>query len=82
MFQLIHLANPNSLELFQRMISIIRAYLHTSILQVVLGISTLLLVVPISLAAAHQAVAMLLFTVALFNCHTLSRCVEPVNPVG
>lgn len=58
----------------------IKALLHTSILQVVLGISTLLLVVPISLAAAHQAVAMLLFTVALFNCHTLSRCVGPTNP--
>ena len=45
------------------------ALLHTAILQVVLGISTLLLVVPIFLAAAHQAVAMLLFTVAIYLCH-------------
>ena len=51
----------------------INALLHTSILQVVLGIITLLLVVPIPLAVAHQGVAMLLFTVALFNCHTLSK---------
>ena len=51
----------------------ISALLHTSILQVVLGIITLLLVVPMPLAVAHQGVAMLLFTVALFNCHALSK---------
>ena len=51
----------------------VNALLHTSILQVVLGISTLLLVVPIPLAAAHQGVAMVLFTVALFVCHGLRR---------
>ena len=49
------------------------ALLHTAILQVALGITTLLLVVPIPLAAAHQGVAMLLFTVALFQCHALRR---------
>jgi len=49
------------------------ALLHTAVLQVALGISTLLLVVPIVLAAAHQAVAMLLFTVALYLCHSLRR---------
>jgi len=49
------------------------ALLHTAVLQVALGITTLLLVVPIPLAAAHQAVAMLLFTVALFLCHALRR---------
>lgn len=51
----------------------VNALLHTAILQVVLGISTLLLVVPIVLAATHQAVAMLLFTVALYLCHGLRR---------
>jgi len=51
----------------------VNALLHTGILQVALGITTLLLVVPIPLAAAHQAVAMLLFTVALFLCHALRR---------
>ncbi|MDH4109403.1 MAG: COX15/CtaA family protein [Gammaproteobacteria bacterium] len=49
----------------------IQALLHTGILQVVLGVSTLLLVVPIPLAAAHQGVAMILFTVALFVLHGL-----------
>jgi len=49
------------------------ALLHTAILQVVLGISTLILSVPTVLAAAHQAVAMLLFTVALFLVHSLRK---------
>jgi cytochrome c oxidase assembly protein subunit 15 len=49
------------------------ALLHTAILQVALGISTLLLFVPTLLAASHQAVAMLLFTIALYLCHGLRR---------
>jgi cytochrome c oxidase assembly protein subunit 15 len=49
------------------------ALLHTATLQVVLGIATVLMVVPIPLAAAHQATAMLLFTVALYLCHGLRR---------
>ena len=49
----------------------VNALLHTGTLQVALGIATLLLVVPIPLAAAHQAIAMLLFTVALFLCHAM-----------
>ena len=40
-------------------------------LQISLGISTLLLVVPIPLAAAHQAGAMLLFAAALYARHSL-----------
>lgn len=40
-------------------------------LQVTLGISTLLLVVPIPLAAAHQATAVLLLTMAVVLRHTL-----------
>jgi cytochrome c oxidase assembly protein subunit 15 len=51
----------------------VNALLHTAVLQVALGISTLLLVVPTLLAASHQAVAMLLFTVALYLCHALRR---------
>ncbi len=39
--------------------------------QVTLGISTLLLVVPIPLAAAHQGGAVLLFAAALYNAHAL-----------
>jgi cytochrome c oxidase assembly protein subunit 15 len=49
------------------------ALLHTAVLQVILGISTLMLSVPTVLAAAHQAVAMLLFTVALFLVHSLRK---------
>jgi cytochrome c oxidase assembly protein subunit 15 len=51
----------------------VSALLHTAALQVALGIATLLLVVPVALAASHQAVAMLLFTVALYLCHALRR---------
>jgi heme A synthase len=42
-------------------------------LQVGLGIATLLLVVPIPLAAAHQTVAVLLLTAAIVLRHTLRR---------
>jgi heme a synthase len=42
-------------------------------LQVTLGITTLLYVVPIPLAAAHQGGAVLLFTVALYLAHALRR---------
>jgi cytochrome c oxidase assembly protein subunit 15 len=51
----------------------VNALLHTAALQVALGISTLLLMVPLVLAAAHQAVAVLLFTVVLYLCHGLWR---------
>jgi cytochrome c oxidase assembly protein subunit 15 len=51
----------------------VNALLHTAVLQVALGISTLLLMVPLVLAAAHQAVAVLLFTVVLYLCHGLWR---------
>jgi cytochrome c oxidase assembly protein subunit 15 len=47
------------------------ALLHTAVLQFVLGVSTLLLSVPVVLAASHQAVALLLFTVALYLAHSL-----------
>lgn len=47
------------------------ALLHTSILQVALGIATLVFSVPTLLAASHQAVAMLLFTAALYVLHSL-----------
>lgn len=42
-------------------------------LQVVLGISTLLLHVPVWLAAAHQGGAVLLLTATLFLCHVVRR---------
>ncbi len=43
------------------------------LLQVTLGISTLLLVVPVALAAAHQAGAIILLTAALFVSQQLHR---------
>jgi heme a synthase len=42
-------------------------------IQVSLGISTLVFVVPVPLAAAHQGGAILLFTAALFVCFTAIR---------
>ena len=51
----------------------VNALLHTAALQVVLGITTLLLAVPVLLGTAHQAVAMLLFTIALYLVHALRR---------
>jgi len=49
------------------------ALLLTAVLQVALGISTLLFSVPIVLAASHQAVAMLLFTAVLYLAHSLRK---------
>ncbi len=43
------------------------------IIQWILGVSTLLMHVPVPLAALHQAGGVLLFSVLLFNLHALSR---------
>lgn len=43
-------------------------------IQIALGIATLLLVVPVALAAAHQAGALAVFTVALALNHALRAC--------
>jgi cytochrome c oxidase assembly protein subunit 15 len=51
----------------------LHALLAVVALQVGLGIATLLLVVPIPLAAAHQTVAVLLLTAAIVLRHTLRR---------
>ena len=47
--------------------------LAAALLQVGLGISTLLLIVPVPLAAAHQACAVLLLTATLLTVHSLRR---------
>jgi len=49
------------------------ALLHTAVLQVALGVSTLVFMVPIPLAALHQAVALVLLTVVVYLCHGLRR---------
>jgi cytochrome c oxidase assembly protein subunit 15 len=41
------------------------------VLQIALGFATLLLAVPVPLAAAHQAGALLVFSAALFAAHSL-----------
>lgn len=51
----------------------VTALLHTVLMQVILGITTLLLAVPVVLGAAHQGVALLLFTVSLYILHSLRR---------
>lgn len=46
-------------------------WLFAAFVQVGLGIATLLLIVPIPLASAHQASAVLLLTLAIFTVHAL-----------
>jgi heme a synthase len=53
------------------------ALLAAALLQVSLGIATLLLVVPVPLAVAHQAGAVLLFTAALVARHALREAAAP-----
>lgn len=54
------------IELSQRAKRAIHLLAIMTITQVILGISTLLLYIPISLASVHQAGAMILFTIVLF----------------
>jgi cytochrome c oxidase assembly protein subunit 15 len=60
-------------------------FLAMALLQVTLGVATLLLVVPLPLAAAHQAGAVLVFTAALVACHALRQqgvAVRKTSPSG
>ncbi len=52
------------------------------VLQVSLGIATLLLVVPVPLAAAHQAGALVLFTAALCANHALRSSKQSNSPAS
>ncbi|MEH6550442.1 MAG: COX15/CtaA family protein [Pseudomonadales bacterium] len=49
------------------------AFLSMLLLQLTLGITTLLFHVPVILGTAHQGGAVVLFTAALFVCHCLTR---------
>jgi cytochrome c oxidase assembly protein subunit 15 len=51
----------------------LHALLAAAALQIALGIATLMYVVPVPLAAAHQAGALVVFTLALHLNHALSR---------
>jgi len=53
--------------------------LAAGLLQVSLGISTLLLRVPTALASMHQAGALLLFSVGLFLYHRMRHGMAPVH---
>lgn len=52
---------------------LIKATLHMSLLQVALGISTLIYLVPIHLAATHQAGSLVLLSLALASGASLRR---------
>ena len=65
--------NARKADLPTRTRPAVNALLHTALLQVILGITTLVLSVPVILGATHQAVAMLLFTVSLYILHSLRR---------
>jgi cytochrome c oxidase assembly protein subunit 15 len=58
-------------DLSARATTAVHGLLAALIVQVTLGILTLLYYVPTALAATHQAVAMLLFTAALYLAHCL-----------
>jgi len=51
----------------------VRVLAVLALVQVGLGISTLLFHVPIALAVAHQTTALMLFTTAICLCHAVSR---------
>ena len=59
------------IDLSERATSAVHGLLAVLLVQVSLGILTLLYFVPTALAATHQAVAMLLFTAALYLAHCL-----------
>jgi heme a synthase len=58
----------------------LRALFAVATLQAALGIATLLLVVPLPLAVAHQAGALLLLTAALLLLHAVSRVDGAARP--
>ncbi len=60
----------------------IHCFMGLLLMQVTLGISTLLLHVPVSLAAAHQGGAIALFTASLFVSHYLSNHSENSSMAG
>jgi len=60
----------------------LNALMLVACLQVALGISTLLFMVPVPLAAAHQAGAVLLFTCALLTLHGLREPRGARKPVA
>jgi len=60
------------IDLLPRARLVVHFLLAAVVLQLILGISTLLLIVPVSLGVAHQAGALILFTTALWTLHEFS----------
>ena len=60
----------------------LNALMLVACMQVALGISTLIFMVPVPLAAAHQAGAVLLFTCALLTLHGLREPRDKRKPVA
>lgn len=58
-------------QLPQRIRPGVHLLLGVAVVQVVLGVATLLLIVPTGLAATHQAMAVVLFTIGLYLCQGL-----------
>ena len=70
---LVYWFKARSADLPDRTRPAVNALMHTAVLQVALGITTLLMAVPVFLGALHQAVAMFLFTIVLYVLHSLRR---------
>ena len=68
------------IDLSARAATAVHGLLAALIVQVSLGILTLLYFVPTALAATHQAVAMMLFTAALYLAHCLRDSVANPTP--
>ena len=68
-----------SLNLTERTRALVNGLLVMGLLQVALGISTLLLVVPLGLALAHQTSALILFTIALCLTHEMQASRAPTS---
>lgn len=61
---------------------LVNAIGFTAVLQVALGIATLLLVVPVALAALHQAGALALLTLTLAAAHVLTLATRAAGPAA
>ena len=60
------------INLLPRARLVVHFLLAAVVLQLILGISTLLLIVPVSLGVAHQAGALILLTITLWTLHEFS----------
>lgn len=69
--------NSRWLALVPRVRAVANGLMAVAVIQVALGITTLLLVVPVHAAATHQAGAVVLFTMILWFVHELGSTPDP-----